>query len=101
MSRGWTLLSTHGHVLLAVAEDPDARVAEIAARVGISSRAVLTVLAELEAAGYVRRVKTGRRTHYTVDPTRPMRHPRTAHHRVGELLELLADHAPIQHAGPH
>ena len=44
----WTLLSTHGHVLLAVARDPDALVRDIAAEVGITTRATLTVLSDLE-----------------------------------------------------
>jgi DNA-binding MarR family transcriptional regulator len=88
----WTLLTNHGHVLLAVAGAPDARVTEIAAEVGISARATLTILHDLEDAGYVRRTKVGRRTHYTVDAAKPFRHPATATHRVGELLDILTDH---------
>ena len=66
MSEGWTFLSNHGHVLLAVSQDPDSRVTDLAARVGISTRATLSILDDLERAGYVRRTKEGRRTHYTV-----------------------------------
>jgi hypothetical protein len=89
VSPRWTFLSTHGHVLLAVAHDPRAKVADVAARVGISPRATLTVLDDLERAGYLRRTKVGRRTHYAVDTDRPMRHPATAHHPVGDLLDVL------------
>jgi DNA-binding MarR family transcriptional regulator len=86
----WTFLTNHGHVLLAVAADPDTRVEEIAARVGITSRAVLAILRDLEEAGYVTRSRRGRRTHYEVRPHRPFRHPSTAHHEVDDLLTIFA-----------
>ncbi len=85
----WTFLTNHGHVLLAVAADPDARVEEIAARVGITSRAVLAILRDLEEAGYVTRSRRGRRTHYEVRPHRPFRHPSTAHREVDDLLAIF------------
>ncbi len=86
----WTFLTNHGHVLLAVATDPDARVEEVAARVGISSRAVLAILRDLEEAGYVTRTRRGRRTHYEVVPHRPFRHPSEADREVDELLAVFA-----------
>lgn len=85
----WTFLTNHGHVLLAVAADPDARVADVAARVGISTRATLGILADLEEAGYVTRARRGRRTHYEVQPHRPFRHPAAAHRDVDGLLALF------------
>ena len=85
----WTFLTNHGHVLLAVAQSQDARVAEIAARVGITARATLTILKDLEDAGYLRRHRVGRRSHYTVDAHRHFRHPATAGHEVGELLAIF------------
>jgi predicted transcriptional regulator len=85
----WTLLSTHGHVLLAVARDPDALVRDIADEVGITTRATLSVLADLEAAGFVTRTRLGRRNHYVVDTHRHFRHPATESHEVGELLQVL------------
>ena len=88
---GWRLITNHGHVLLTVATTPDARVSEIAARVGITTRATLGILDDLEAAGYVRRTKVGRRNHYAVDGHRPFRHPAAASHEVGELLAIFSD----------
>ena len=85
----WTFLTNHGHVLLAVAADPDTRVEEVAARVGISSRAVLAILRDLEDAGYLTRTRRGRRTHYEVVPHRPFRHPGEADREVDELLALF------------
>lgn len=86
----WTFLTNHGHVLLAVTRSRDARVSEIAAQVGISGRATLTILKDLESAGYLSRQRNGRRSHYTVDGHRPFRHPAVAAHEIGELLAVLA-----------
>ncbi|WP_277452340.1 winged helix-turn-helix domain-containing protein [Janibacter sp. DB-40] len=90
----WTFLSNHGHVLLAVATDPDRRVRDIAAEVGITTRATVTILNDLEDAGYLRRTRIGRRTHYTVDPRRHFRHQLTADHEIGELLAIFTSAAP-------
>ena len=87
--RPWTFLTNHGHVLLAVAADPDARVDDIAQRVGITPRAALAILRDLEDGGYLDRSRRGRRTHYDVRPHQPFRHPSTAHHEVGELLAIF------------
>ncbi|MCZ2826220.1 MULTISPECIES: helix-turn-helix transcriptional regulator [unclassified Modestobacter] len=87
--RRWTFLTNHGHVLLAVAGAPDLRVAEIAAQVGISSRAALAILRDLEDDGYVLRTRVGRRTHYAVQPHQPFRHPATEAHEVDELLAIF------------
>jgi hypothetical protein len=85
----WTFLTNHGHVLLAVAADPDVRVEEIAAQVGITTRATLGILRDLEDAGYLVRTRRGRRTHYELQPHRPFRHPSTAGHEVDELLAVF------------
>jgi DeoR/GlpR family transcriptional regulator of sugar metabolism len=85
----WTFLTNHGHVLLAVAADPDARVEDVAALVGISTRAVLGILRDLEDAGYVTRSRRGRRSHYELQPHRPFRHRSTAHREVDELIAVF------------
>lgn len=85
----WTFLTNHGHVLLAVAGDPDQRVSDIAAQVGISERSTLAILKDLEAGGYLRRTKVGRRSHYTVDSHRHFRHPAEAAREIGDLLEIF------------
>lgn len=90
----WTFLTNHGHVLLAVATGPDRRVGDIAAEAGITTRATLTILNDLENAGYLGRTRIGRRTHYTLDPRRHFRHHLTADHEVGELLAIFTTPAP-------
>jgi DNA-binding transcriptional ArsR family regulator len=84
----WTFLSNHGHILLSIARDPNIRVREIARSVGITERAVQRILGELEEAGVISRLRQGRRTHYEIDRSQPLRHPVEAAHSVGELLRL-------------
>ena len=87
----WTLLTGHGHVLVEIARNPDARIRDIAAVAGLTERAVQAIVADLEAAGYLTRTRTGRRTAYTVDPDMIFRHPAQEGHRVGPFLALLAE----------
>lgn len=86
----WTFLTNHGQVLLAVAQEPDILVNDIASRVGITSRATLGILHDLEEAGYVTRERVGRRNRYVVARHRPFRHPASAGHEVDELLAIFA-----------
>lgn len=90
----WTFLTNHGHVLLAVAGEPEIRVAEIALRVGITPRAALQILKDLESGGYLHRTRVGRRTRYTIEPHQHFRHPTTAAKEVDGLIGLLAEPAP-------
>jgi predicted ArsR family transcriptional regulator len=92
----WTFLTNHAHVLLAIASDPNLRLRDIADRVGITERAAVGIIADLEVAGYIEREKMGRRNTYTLKPNRPMRHPLESHHQVGELLSAI-EHARSPH----
>ncbi len=85
----WTFLTNHAHVLLAIASNPTLRLRDIAAIVGITERTIMGILSDLEEAGYIKREKVGRRNQYVLDRSRPLRHPREAHHQVGELLEAI------------
>lgn len=93
MQPGWTFLTNHAHVLLAVARDPDIRVHDIALAAGITDRAALLILDDLESAGYVRRDRIGRRNHYTLEHGRPFRHPAHATHDVDELIAIFSGSA--------
>ncbi|HEX6523729.1 MAG TPA: MarR family transcriptional regulator [Streptosporangiaceae bacterium] len=88
-SNTWTLLTGHGHVLIEIARQPHARIRDIAAAAGLTGRTVQAIIADLEAAGYLTRTRTGRRTAYTVHINRPFRHPAQDGHRIGPFLQLL------------
>lgn len=90
----WTFLTNHGHVLLSVAQDPEIRVADIAGRVGITPRAALQILKDLEDAGYLHRTRVGRRTRYRVEPHQHFRHPATASQEVDGLIHLFSPPKP-------
>lgn len=84
----WTFLSNHAHVLICIAGEPEIRMRDVAARVGVTERAVQRIVAELEAGGYLTVTREGRRNKYVVNPDLPLRHPVEAHRDVGALIEL-------------
>ena len=86
----WTLLTGHGHVLVEIASNPEARIRDIAAAAAITERTAQAIVADLEAAGYIARTRVGRRTHYTVDPDSLFRHSAQEGLRIGPFLDLLA-----------
>jgi DNA-binding IclR family transcriptional regulator len=86
---GWTFLTNHAHVLLCIAQDPEQRIRDLAARVGISDRAVQRILVELEEAGYLRHERDGRRNRYEVLGARPLRHPVERHCTIADLVAMV------------
>ena len=91
----WTYLTNHSHVLICIAENPSARLRDLAQRVGITERAVQMIVQDLEQAGVVQKERTGRRNHYEIAPNHALRHPVEAHRTVRELLDLVVrDHPP-------
>jgi DNA-binding MarR family transcriptional regulator len=87
----WTFLSNHAHVLICLAQDPGVRLREVAQRIGITERAVLKILHDLEEEGIVRRHKEGRRNSYELNLDTPLRHPIEKHRTVGELVRLILE----------
>jgi predicted ArsR family transcriptional regulator len=91
----WTFLTNHAHVLRVLAADADVRVRDLAARVGITERAALRILHDLEASEYVERERVGRRTHYRLRLDQAMRHPMERGLPVGALLHALESEADL------
>ena len=44
---GWVFLSNHAHMLLCIANEPEARLREVAYQVGITERVVQQIVADL------------------------------------------------------
>ena len=86
---GWTFLTNHAHVLLAISRNPELRQRDISYVVGITPGAVQRILDDLEAEGYLRRQRVGRRNRYEISADQPLRHPLENDHTVDELLGLL------------
>lgn len=93
-STAWTFLTNHSHVLICLARDPSARLRDVAVEVGITERAVQRIVADLEHAGVLTRVREGRRNRYVIHGDRPLRHPVEAHTKVSALLGVLAENTP-------
>lgn len=85
----WTLFSNHGHVLLFLAGHRDARLRDVAERVGITERAVQKIVRELQEAGYLSVSKHGRCNRYRVNARKTLRHPIEAHCTVARLAQLM------------
>ena len=92
-ARHWTFLSNHAHVLVCLAQDPDARLRDVALNVGITERAVQKIVSDLEEAGVIVRERAGRRNSYRLNLDVPLRHPLESHRTVGILLSLVLDRA--------
>jgi hypothetical protein len=86
----WTFLSNHTHVLLCLYRQPDRRLRDVAAAVGITERMVQRIVAELAYAGYLQITKEGRCNRYTVNVELRLRHPLEMQHSIGELLTVLS-----------
>lgn len=85
----WTFLTNHGHVLVCIAQQPDIRLTEVAARVGIGERAAHRIVHDLIEAGYLSVTKVGRRNAYEIQLDRPLRHPVEAAHHLRAIVEPL------------
>lgn len=85
----WTFLSNHAHVLLCVARDATMRIRDIALEVGITERAIRHIISDLEDAGYVERVRIGRRNSYRIDESLHLRHPIEQHKTIADLIRTI------------
>jgi predicted transcriptional regulator len=85
----WTFLSNHGHVLVSLARDPDARTRDVAEAVGITERAVQQIVHDLVEDGYLTKVKVGRRNHYRVVRGAHLRHHQVSRVTLGRFVDLL------------
>jgi len=86
---GWTFLTNHAHVLILLAADPSARLRDVAARVGITERAVQRIVADLEEGGVISRSRVGRRNKYEIDRSYALRHPIESHRSIGDIIDLV------------
>lgn len=99
-SGAWTLLTGHGHVLVEIARSPKARMRDIAEVVGLTERTVQAIVADLEAAGYLTRTRSGRRNLYQVNRESLFRHSAQEGLRVGPFLDVLVTASNLKPSGP-
>lgn len=85
----WSLLTNHARALLCIAHDPDTRLRDIAAAVGVTERRAHGIVTDLVTAGYVVKDKDGRRNRYRIQAHLPLRDPIGRERTIGDLLDLL------------
>ena len=86
----WTFLSNHGHVLIYLARNPEARVREIADAIGITERSALGIISDLDGEGYISVDKVGRRNKYRVNSKLKFRHSMESHKSIGALIKIFS-----------
>ncbi|MGW7243486.1 helix-turn-helix transcriptional regulator [Streptomyces sp. NPDC054804] len=89
---GWTFLTNHARVLVAIAEDHSTRIRDIAARCRLTERAVQKIITDLESEGYLTHTREGRSNNYRIQPDTSLRHPAEGGLPVAELLAFLLQH---------
>lgn len=89
----WTLFSNHGHVLVCLARDPNARLRDVAADVGITERAVQKIVRDLQQGEMVNVSKQGRRNRYSIHNKKHLRHDLEAHCTIADLMDLVVEGA--------
>jgi DNA-binding transcriptional ArsR family regulator len=87
-------MTSHARVLLALARDPEIRVKQMAEEAAVTQRSAYRLLADLVAAGYVRRRRIGRRNHYELNTDQTLADPVAGEHTLGELMAFTEDQAP-------
>ena len=85
----WTFLTNHSHVIMCLIRDPELRVRDLAVEIGITERAVLRILSELEQEGVLSKSREGRRNRYTIDLDFPLRHPLESQYTLRKLTQSL------------
>jgi hypothetical protein len=87
--KNWGFLTNHARVLLRIAQDPDARLRDIAAGLGITERSAYGIVTDLTQAGYVVKQKDGRRNRYQIQAHLPLPDPVGQEPAIGEVLATL------------
>jgi DNA-binding transcriptional regulator GbsR (MarR family) len=87
--RDWSLISTHGIVVVFVAAHPTATLREIAQAAGVTERQVARVVKELADAGLLRMERQGRRNTYAINQDAFLRRPLLAHIKLERLISAV------------
>lgn len=90
MAKRWGFLTNHALVLLHVYEQPDSTLRQISGAVGITERAALSILRDMEEDGVVARNKVGRNNRYQVDLRAVLDHQAQAPYSIERIVTVMA-----------
>ena len=85
----WTFLTKHALVLSLIAKHPESTGRELADAIGITERAVRRVIADLDAAEYIKKKRVGRGMRYYINPHLFLRHSTHQEIAIGDFLQAL------------
>lgn len=91
MTKKWTFLSHHAHVLIALDRDADTKIEDLAKILGVTPRSVVNVLNDLVDGGYLTKSKQGRRNQYSINKDAKLRHATSGQKKVGDLISSLGE----------
>ena len=87
----WSFLTNHARSLVLIAHDPDIRLRDIAAMLGITERNAHSIVTDLAESGYVLKEKDGRRNRYQIQADLPLGEEIGRDRTIGEVLDLLVE----------
>ncbi|MEA2588106.1 MAG: hypothetical protein QOH66_1033 [Actinomycetota bacterium] len=93
----WSFLTNHARTLVLMAHDPDIRLRDIAATLGITERNAHSIVRDLAEGGYVLKYKDGRRNRYQIQADLPLGEELGQERTIGEVLDLLVGADPRSH----
>ena len=85
----WSFLTNHARSLVLMVHDPDIRLRDIAAKLGITERNAHTIVRDLAESGYVVKYRDGRRNRYQIQADLPLGEEIGQERTIGEVLDLL------------
>ncbi len=94
----WTFLTNHARALVCIANDPEVRLRDIAASLGITERTAFGVVTDLTTSGYVIKEKQGRRNRYRIQTHIALPDEIGQEQTIGELLTLLVGNRVLRKA---
>ncbi len=90
----WTFITKHGFIFSYIAKHPTVTTREIAVAAQVTERTAHKMISDLELAGYVTKIKEGRRNRYRINPELSLRDPHHDEVAVGALLKVLGWRRP-------
>jgi DNA-binding Lrp family transcriptional regulator len=85
----WSFVTNHSLVLATIARHPRRTARNIGDAIGITERSTHKIINDLETAGYITKVKAGRRNEYILHPDVPLKEKIKSEAAARELLLML------------
>jgi DNA-binding Lrp family transcriptional regulator len=85
----WAFFSNHGHTIVLIARNGLQTMREMAAQVGVTERAMIRIISDLERDNYIKKIKIGRNNSYRVNKNGKFRHPIEHPFLISAVLDVL------------